>query len=156
MLWWLYNSGSGYGFSSFFRALHSWHCNILNLAGYAVLVFCSQTIREAFQIIDEVLADLNFVHGPDQASICGFGCALSHTVPWSHFIELSGASIIHLRPYRTCFTRLVPCNVSVLRVPACPSGCFTCMVTCGAGTELSLSLMVRSVIVRIFHVAMLQ
>eukprot|EP00904_Undaria_pinnatifida_P012199 jgi/Undpi1/8109/HiC_scaffold_24.g10581.m1 len=26
----------------------------------------TETIREAFQIIDEVLADLNFVHGPDQ------------------------------------------------------------------------------------------
>lgn len=27
-----------------------------------------QTIREAFRIMDEVLADLNLVHGPDQAS----------------------------------------------------------------------------------------
>jgi len=28
-----------------------------------------QAIRDAFRIIDEVLADLNLVHGPDQASM---------------------------------------------------------------------------------------
>lgn len=58
----------------------------LKLTGYAVLVFCYQTIREAFQIIDEVLADLNFVHGPDQVSILGFACARVTTVrSWAVF-----------------------------------------------------------------------
>lgn len=28
-----------------------------------------EAIRDAFRIIDEVLADLNLVHGPDQASL---------------------------------------------------------------------------------------
>lgn len=56
---------------SFLTPHMSSYCGLLefeNLLEDPAVVNELQTIREAFRIMDEVLADLNLVHGPDQAS----------------------------------------------------------------------------------------